>query len=84
MAMMREFRGEKFLSTSKQNSMIEAIDNMGDVEEEDIDEEGNSTFKQSQPIPVYIPCSLVYCIAYCVVHDYLLGRWYQSGGCDAF
>ena len=33
--------------------MIEAIDNMGDVEEEDIDEEGNSTFKQSQPtVPV--------------------------------
>jgi len=34
--------------------MIEAIDNMGDVEEEDTDEEGNSTFKQSQPIQVRI------------------------------
>ena len=39
--------------------MIEAIDDMGDVEEEDTDEEGNSTFKQSQPIPVYIQLHVV-------------------------
>ena len=33
--------GEKFLSTSKQNSTIEAIDDIGDVEEEEgTDEEG--------------------------------------------
>ena len=45
--------------------MIEAIDNMGDVEEEDTDEEGNSTFKQSQPIPVYIQLHVV--------------KWIQAG-----
>ena len=38
---VREFRGEKFLPTSKQNSTIEAIDDIGDVEEEEgTDEEG--------------------------------------------
>ena len=51
---VREFRGRKFLSTSKQNSVIETIDDIGDVEEEDTDEEGNSTLKQSQAIQVYI------------------------------
>lgn len=45
--------------------MIEAIDNMGDVEEEDTDEEGNSTFKQSQPIQVYIQLHVV--------------KWIQAG-----
>ena len=38
---VREFMGKKFLPTSKQNSTIEAIDDIGDVEEEEgTDEEG--------------------------------------------
>lgn len=41
--MVREFRGEKFLSTSKQNSMIERIADIGDVEEETEDESTHGT-----------------------------------------
>ena len=77
-------QGEKFLSTSKQNSVIEAIDDIGDVEEEDTDEDAIAHSSKVKLFRyIYIPCSLMYCTAYCVVYDHLLGRWCQSGGCDA-
>ena len=39
--MVREFRGKKFLSTSKENSKIEKISDIGDVEEEVSEEESD-------------------------------------------
>jgi len=36
---VREFRERKLLSTSKQNSTVEKVDDIGDVEEEDSNEE---------------------------------------------
>ena len=36
--MVREFRGEKYLSTKKENSSIEAIEDRGDVEKLEPDE----------------------------------------------
>ena len=46
--MVREFRGKKFLSTSKGNSTIQLIGDIGDVEEETSDEE-SSTCEQRHP-----------------------------------
>ena len=40
--MVWEYRGKKFLSTSKENSEIEVIDDIGDVEEESDEENGAS------------------------------------------
>lgn len=73
---VREFRGEKFLSTSKENSTIEAIDDIGDVEEEEgtdeegtdeegtneegTDEEDTDEEGNSTFTYIYIPYSLMY------------------------
>lgn len=39
---VREFKERMFLSTSKQNSTVEKVDDIGDVEEEDGNEEGST------------------------------------------
>ena len=42
---VREFRGKKFISTSKENSTIEKIEDIGDVEEEESSDEGSTSDK---------------------------------------
>ena len=49
--MVKEFRGEKYLSSTKQQSVIEEIGDIGDVEEED-EEEGASGCKQFDDVRV--------------------------------
>ena len=49
--MVKEFRGEKYLSSTKEQSAIEEIGDIGDVEEED-EEEGASGCKQFDDVRV--------------------------------
>ena len=62
---VREFKGKKFLSTSKQDSFIEEIEGIGDVEEEGEDDQNENehdyrVYNNNDAVKVCRSCIYVY------------------------